>query len=53
MKAIMIVFDSLNRHLLPPYGCVRVLCIGRAGRSSPSMIHFLRSSTPTARAPTS
>ena len=21
MKAIMIMFDSLNRHLLPPYGC--------------------------------
>ncbi|NIA16292.1 MAG: sulfatase-like hydrolase/transferase, partial [Nitrospiraceae bacterium] len=21
MKAIMVMFDSLNRHLLPPYGC--------------------------------
>ena len=21
MKAIMLMFDSLNRHLLPPYGC--------------------------------
>ena len=21
MKAIMVMFDSLNRHMLPPYGC--------------------------------
>lgn len=21
MKAIMLIFDSLNRHMLPPYGC--------------------------------
>ncbi len=21
MKAIMIMFDSLNQHMLPPYGC--------------------------------
>ncbi len=21
MKAIMVTFDSLNRHMLPPYGC--------------------------------
>ena len=21
MKAVMVMFDSLNRHLLPPYGC--------------------------------
>ena len=24
MKAIMVMFDSLNRHMLPPYGCDRV-----------------------------
>ena len=24
MKAIMVMFDSLNRHLLPPYGCEAV-----------------------------
>ena len=21
MKAIMVMFDTLNRHMLPPYGC--------------------------------
>ncbi|MFH5182558.1 sulfatase-like hydrolase/transferase [Paenibacillus sp. TAB 01] len=21
MKAVMVMFDSLNRHMLPPYGC--------------------------------
>ncbi len=21
MKAIMVMFDSLNRHMMPPYGC--------------------------------
>ena len=21
MKTIMVMFDSLNRHMLPPYGC--------------------------------
>mgnify|MGYP005857047663 CR=1 FL=1 len=21
MKAIMVMYDSLNRHMLPPYGC--------------------------------
>ena len=25
MKAIMVMFDSLNRHMLPPYGCDDVI----------------------------
>ena len=25
MKAIMVIFDSLNRHFLPPYGCEWVI----------------------------